>query len=250
MKGRGVVATCMLVVSAVLGMSNGLRAEDQRESNHPMMPVRRMWPGRAFMGMPPPNSPQQIEATISTLQGTADQSQVGQLRAGLAQLQDPAERKRLEQLLDQRLQGLTPMSETPPMPTDAIHPGGLSHQDMSPPFPPPEMAQNDEALLAQVETVTVGPSATVEDLRVVDRLVQAIARLTDPVRREALLNRLQQRERDAEAALRASDGVPMSAPFPDAGQPGSEVPLAPVEQPNSPAMPVSPADPGAPDSRP
>ncbi len=50
----------------------------------------------------------------------------------------------------------------------------------------------------RIETLNLGPAATVEDLRTRDQIVTDLAGLDDPVVREQLLRQLEQREHEAD----------------------------------------------------
>ena len=122
-----------------------------------------------------------IEASIQSLREPIDHEQVSEIFVGLARLDDANERDRLQAMFDQRMQALM---ELPSRSMEQAAVDGVS-------FP-----SHDE-LAFRIETLALGPQATVEDLRARDQLVAEIAAIVDPVRREELLAKLEERERSA-----------------------------------------------------
>ena len=182
--------------------------EENRPGSDSFQPRAGPWRTPGPDSQPEPGA--MVESMIFGLSGPADQERMGRIYAELANVQDPARQQQLQQLLDQRLQSFSAIAE-PPMPSpDMMMPPGGMPQGRGPRGYPGSIAVQED-LAAQVETVVVGPQASVDDLRAVDRLVQAIARLEDPVQREELLNRLEQRERDAEQVPAGSNAA---APMP------------------------------------
>jgi len=133
----------------------------------------------------------EISQAIQTLE-TADQGQRYKLLFDLAQLEDPVEQQRLQRLFDERLEEL---AQT----------GALRHEESLPSFQAPEdthLASDataaTETLSLQIELLTLGPQATIEHLRARDAVVSAIAGVPDPIQREQLLRRLEEREAEAD----------------------------------------------------
>jgi len=60
-----------------------------------------------------------------------------------------------------------------------------------------------EQLLLKIESLNLGPSATIDDLRARDQLVSKIAGIRDPIQRDELLTRLEERERRVEESKAA-----------------------------------------------
>ena len=117
-----------------------------------------------------PESVRDLEAEILALSHGVEANTLNQIFAALARLERPDERAYLQQLLDAQLATLNGI----PRPS------------------------GQEDLLLQIEALHLGPQATAEDLRARDQVVSAIAHITDPIRRNHLLKRLEEREHEAE----------------------------------------------------
>ena len=175
----------LVVTSALAGFQATIAAEDPETAS----------PGRISpVDVPsanPPATPAELEAAIRGLSEPVDQEEVGKIFFDLGRLENPAEQQRLQQLLDERTRALMrfpPPSEQPANGTSQHSPG-------------PGPAVTEEELQMRLEMLNLGPQATADDLRVRDELVSAIAGVADPVRREQLLHRLEEREREAETAV-------------------------------------------------
>ena len=144
----------------------------------------------------PPASPIDIEATIQGLRQPIDNEQLSQILFELGRLEDPQDQQRLQQMLDQRVQVLmaTPAPTAQPAVaypgTPSQPPQGLVNSDAVP----------DEDLLMRIEMLNLGPDASADDLRARDEVVSAIIGIADPIRRDRLLNRLGERERETDTA--------------------------------------------------
>lgn len=122
-----------------------------------------------------------IEALIQHVQSPLETEKVSDITFAIQELDDEEAQARLEQVLNERL---TQLGGAP-----------LPSRMSTPPALEPESATGD--LQTRIEMLNLGPSATVEDLRVRDQVVADIAGLNDPVQREQLLQQLQQHEQDA-----------------------------------------------------
>jgi hypothetical protein len=120
-----------------------------------------------------------LEEAIRQLGETDYPSQLGSLVPALQRIEDPAERDRLQQLFEQRLQMLLQRDQ-------AAQAGSSAAGELT-----------VFGLLPYVEGLTLGPQATVNDLRARDELVAKISQVPDPVAREQLLKRLEERELQA-----------------------------------------------------
>ena len=161
----------LAVVSAVCGASLLSQAEDSTT---------------------PPMSPQEVESAIHELHPPLDQEQLSKLLFEVGRLQDPQEQTRLQGLLDDRTRELLTAQEAtseppPPAALPADTQPGLS------------LDLTEEDLRVRIETLMLGPTATADDIRARDELVTAIAGVADPIKRDELLKRLEEREHQAEA---------------------------------------------------
>lgn len=120
----------------------------------------------------------------------------------LTRLEDPQERERLQRLLEERLQEVGQVS--PPTQEARVAAVEVVLPDV-PSYPESDFGQ----LLMRIEMLSLGPQATVEDLRTRDAIVAVIAGISDPVQREQLLKRLDEREQAA-----SPDGTVLTPPIP------------------------------------
>ena len=126
-----------------------------------------------------------IETAIQDLQEPIDYEQVNAISLHLMRIESAEERARLEALLDQRLRALMHIAE----PSDALEaPASEEHVAAGPQGP------TLEELKVRIATLTLGPDATVDDLRARDELVASIAAIRDPIQREELLKELEETE--------------------------------------------------------
>ncbi len=138
-------------------------------------------------------SSQDIEMAIHALAQPIDQERLRQIFSQLGQIADPQEQGRLRELLDHRMQEL-PMdqeraAESPP--AISTEPQANFNDEITP-------DRIEEDLRMRIETLMVGPTATTDDIRARDELVATIADFPDPIKRDELLKRLEERERQAE----------------------------------------------------
>lgn len=140
--------------------------------------------------MTPPMSSAELETVIDGLNQPVDQEQLSKIFFELGRLEDPNEQARLQQLLDARMQELFQTEQNLSVP-DA---GAM----MTFPSDGVSAEPSVDELRMRMHTLTLGPAATAEDLRVRDDLVAAIAGLADPITRDELLHELEERERQAE----------------------------------------------------
>lgn len=124
----------------------------------------------------------QLEAAINALTSPSDMEGLSRVLEGLAALEDPNERQRLQALLGSRYQRHLGVEEPPALAT----------------APPTQDATTAYAeLAARIDRLRLGSEAPVEELRNRDAIVAELAGLEDPVAREALLQRLLAREQEA-----------------------------------------------------
>ena len=140
----------------------------------------------------PPASASEIEAEIAQLHQPIDQERLSKIFLDVGRLADPQDQQRLQQMLVEQVQvlmeGAAP-AEAPAAPGAPVQ------------MPPDhEPGLSDEELSMRIDALNLGPTATADDLRARDEVVSAIAGVTDPIRREELLKRLDARERDADTA--------------------------------------------------
>ena len=138
--------------------------------------------------MSTPVDPEEVEAAIKQLSQPINQEQVNQIFLDLVRLEDFSERDRLQKMLDGRMQELM---KFPPPPPDQSFPKAVAVAD----------DPSHDELLVRIETLHLGPDATADDLRARDQLVSKIAGIHDPIMREELLARLEEREREAEEMI-------------------------------------------------
>ena len=140
-----------------------------------------------------PASPEEVEAAIQRLSVPIDQEQMNKILFGLARVEDAKERDRLQKMLDEQMQELIKF----PAPSTAPSVNQTSHQQVRP--NPRIVATADEPshgeLLVRIDTLNLGPNAAVDDLRARDQLVSQIAGIRDPIMRDELLTRLEEKER-------------------------------------------------------
>jgi len=137
----------------------------------------------------PSVSTAEIEAAIHELHQPLDHDRISQVLFQLGRLQHSREHERLQGLFDERMQALAGM---PAMSSElAFEVPGTTQVDL-------ESGVSGEDLMMRTETLNLGPNATADDLRARDRLVSDIAGIRDPVTREKLLTRLEERERTSE----------------------------------------------------
>ena len=129
----------------------------------------------------------EVEAAINSLSQPIDNEQLSRIFQDLPQVADPKERERLQQLLDAKMQTTLeePAARQEPLPDMAK----IAAPSMEPPSPAAQ-----QALRQRIDALTLGPSATTENLRQRDDVVSAIIGIQDPMTREELLHRLAERE--------------------------------------------------------
>jgi hypothetical protein len=135
------------------------------------------------------NSPaavEEVEITIQELSEPIDQEQINRISGLLSRLEDLNERDRPQEMLAERIALFTKTPAPRNIQASAT----------------PELVAGDfwtyDALLVRIEMLNLGPHATVDDLRGRDQLVSIITGIRDPVTREKLLTRLEERERTSE----------------------------------------------------
>lgn len=137
----------------------------------------------------PPPSTSEIEDAIHALREPFDYGQLNKVSFDLARIEDATERERLQKILDERVRELMKIPEVPEPAKDVKDLLGGAE------------AANDVALQtelpAQIDMLHLGPQATADELRARDELVLKIAQVRDPVKRDELLERLENREHDA-----------------------------------------------------
>ena len=140
----------------------------------------------------PPASPTELEAAIRALTGTSDE-QLSTLLAELSELEDAQERQRLQRLLEDHLQEVAqaPSGVWQPSPEKQIG-------DTRTPWPLAAQGPASDELSMYIEMLNLGADATVGELRARDQIVAAIAGVRDPLKRDGLLRRLEEREREAQ----------------------------------------------------
>lgn len=140
----------------------------------------------------PSLSAEELEAAIHQLKEPVDQELLGKIFSSLGRLENTKEQQRLQQLFDERMQELMKIPEPPlELSQNAGTPTGTSAR-------PPKQEITDEELRIRIETLTLGPKATAEDLRTRDEVIATIANVRDPVARDKLLGRFEEREREGE----------------------------------------------------
>lgn len=142
---------------------------------------------------------QEIEQAIAGLTAADTASnRPFELADRIARLNDPAAQERLQGLLNERMGALfsDQAQEAPPETVG----------EPSTPVIPPEAQLGAEVMLSSgdiasaIEQLLLGPTATADDLRLRDDVVGRIAQVQNPDERQALLDRLAERERLAEEA--------------------------------------------------
>ncbi len=139
----------------------------------------------------PPIQPEEVEVAINALGQPIDNEQVSRIFEQLAEIQNPQERQRLQELLNERMQ-------TP-----------LSHSDSLPPAPIPDMSsgraselgkpRSEEELRNQIQSLKLGANASADDLHARDEVVSAVIAISDPLKRDSLLKALEHREQEADS---------------------------------------------------
>lgn len=130
-------------------------------------------------------TPEEIAAAIQGLVEPIDEAEVERIQASLERLDDAEAHDRLQLRLEERLDGLLRATDAFG-PVETLGAAGTL-----------ETAGAGDELLDRIERLQVGPEATVEDLRARNEVVAAIAGTQDPVRRQELLQRLEEREAQA-----------------------------------------------------
>ncbi len=153
---------------------------EQRQENPPSIAAR----------LSTPSSPNELEAAIQSLGGVNDE-QFGKILFDLQRLADLKEQQRLQHLLEQRIKDLQPREQISNM-----SPDDASAAQTIPGRPP----LTDEVLSMRIETLNLRPDATADDLRVRDQLISEIAGIRDPILRDKLLAKLEERERQSQEA--------------------------------------------------
>ena len=138
--------------------------------------------------------PSQIEEAIKALAQPIDDGQLGRILNSIARTEDPQEQERLQRLLDERIGTLMSQpsvaSETTTQQSQVFEPNNNQAQQVS-----------DEELTMRIQSLKLGPDATIDDLRSGDEIVTTIAGIKDPIKREQFLQQLEERERAAETAI-------------------------------------------------
>ena len=140
-------------------------------------------------------SPGDIETAIQRLDEPIDQEQLNKIFLDLARLEDATERDRLQRMLDERMQGLMKF----PMPSTAQSTADRKPDPNMRAHPKAVTMPNDPShyeLLVRIDTLNLGPDATADDLRARDQLVSQIAGIRDPIMRDELLAKLEEKERE------------------------------------------------------
>lgn len=151
-----------------------------------------------------PASPEEIETAIQRLSEPIDQEQMNKIFFDLARLENAGERSRLQEMLEKRMQGLMeiPAPSTSQSSIDDAASPKKTHSTSTPRAVAVDHDPSQNELLVRIDTLNLGPDATADDLRVRDRLVSKIAGIRDPIMRDELLTKLEERERQAEEMLR------------------------------------------------
>ena len=148
-----------------------------------------------------PVDPRDIEAAINTLREPIDQEQMNKIFLDLARLEDFKERDRLQEMLDERMQEILRPSALPA--AQSTIPESLPQVRSGPKAVAVSEEPSHSELLVRIDTLNLGPDATVDDLRARDQLVSAIAGIRDPVMRDELLTRLEERERQSQESAQS-----------------------------------------------
>lgn len=139
----------------------------------------------------------EIEDMIESLEDPMDTEQMSHLFNAIARQEDNTTRGQLFQKLDARttalLQHAAGRLAVPAEQAEAELPSETAG------WPQSQEAMDPDMLRFEIETLHIGPQATVEDLRRRDEVVGKIARVSDPNQRYTLLGLLEARERSAEA---------------------------------------------------
>ena len=138
-------------------------------------------------------SPQDLQLAIEALSDPGDHQRSSRVLDAISQAQDEGIRHALMEQFDRRMGELLAGA-----PSEA---GSLSETPQSwIPEAGDSVLQSAEetALRLELEELRLGAGATVEDIRRRDALVVRIASLADPTLRYELLDRLAQREQEAE----------------------------------------------------
>lgn len=138
-------------------------------------------------------SPQDLQATIQALNDPRDHERGSQVLDAIMAQPDEGIRQALMEQFDRQMGallagapvGAAPMSEAP-------QPWVLGSGDRG------LQSGEETALRLELEELTLGSTASVEDIRRRDALVARITPLADPNLRYELLDRLAQREQEAE----------------------------------------------------
>lgn len=139
---------------------------------------------------------QDLQVAIEALRDPQDHERSSQVLEAIMGHTDETARQALMEQFDRRMGELLagapdagPMSDAPPPWAAGSGDGGLQSTE-------------ETALRMELEELRLGSGASVEDLRRRDALVARIAPLADPNLRYELLERLAQREREAEGSSR------------------------------------------------
>ena len=137
-------------------------------------------------------SPQDLQLAIEALSDPRDHERSSRVLDAISQAQDEGIRQALMEQFDRRMGALlagapieTGAMSNAPQPWAAGGGRGLQSAE-------------ETALRMELEELNLGSGATVEDIRRRDALVARIAPLADPTLRYELLDRLAQREQEAE----------------------------------------------------
>ena len=182
----------VLLVGSVAVLSGWTMAEEVQGASP--LPSEEGQPARGNPSWGPVLSSAQLEQAIRELRAPIDQDRLSEIFFGLGHLEDPQEQQRLQELLDQQLQPLTEVPAPEPEATTAPAASLPTSADLT-------ADVSDEELLMRIETLNLGPNATADDLRARDRLVSTIAGIRDPIVRDQLLARLEEKEREWQAVV-------------------------------------------------
>ena len=138
-------------------------------------------------------SPQDLQLAIEALSDPGDHQRSSRVLDAISQAQDEGIRQALLEQFDRRMGALLagapidagPLSEAPQPGFPGSGESGIQSAD-------------ETALRMELEELNLGSGATAEDIRRRDALVARIAPLADPNLRYELLDRLAQREQEAE----------------------------------------------------
>lgn len=166
-----------------------------RAGRHCLLLLAALWlcaPSSPALGQETTATVEEIEAMIQALEDPFDSEATSAVLLGLSELDDPVEQERLQRLLDERRSRLLEQQmDAARHDIEGAHDGSIGLLD--------EQIQDDPGMLRfAIDRVTVGPTATVDDLRARDTLVARINQVTDPVLREELLAQLADKEAQAE----------------------------------------------------